>query len=196
MAGRVNMVLVVLVAASVLHRTAAKTYVVGNELYWRVPPNTTAYSTWASAYTFRVGDTLVFNFTTGLHDVAKVTQKAFDACNSSSPLTLLNNGPANYTLNSTGENYFFCTVDSHCSQGQKLSISVSASSNESPASPPPPGTTSTPSPPPPGTTSTPSPPPPGTTSTHSPPPPPSSAPSLAAATISVIFMSIATGFLW
>ncbi|KAL6331203.1 hypothetical protein AAG906_009631 [Vitis piasezkii] len=172
MAGRVNMVLVVLVAASVLHRTAAETYVVGSELSWRVPPNTTAYSTWASAYTFRVGDTLVFNFTTGSHDVAKVTKEAFNACNSSSPLTMLNTGPANYTLNSTGENYFFCAVGSHCSQGQKLSISVSASSSESPASPP------------------------GTTSTPSPPPPPSCAPSLAAATFSVIFMSIATGFLW
>ena len=54
-----NLVLVVLVVvASVLYRTAAETYTVGGQLNWRVPPNTTAYSTWAAAITFRVGDTL------------------------------------------------------------------------------------------------------------------------------------------
>ena len=71
-----------------------------------------------------------FEFTTGAHDVAKVTKAAFDACNSTNPISHKTTGPANFTLDTSGEHYFICTVGTHCSLGQKLAVNVSAARAE------------------------------------------------------------------
>lgn len=78
----------------------------------------------------------MFNFTTGEQDVARVTKEAFDACNSANPLSLQTTGPANYTLNSTGEYYFISTLDRHCFLGQKLAINVTGGSSGPPSASP------------------------------------------------------------
>ncbi|CAI9100815.1 OLC1v1037993C1 [Oldenlandia corymbosa var. corymbosa] len=114
------------------------TYVVGDDLGWIVPPGgPIAYRTWAYDKTFFTGDILLFNFTTGQQDVARVTKEAFDACNSANPISLQTNGPASYTLSSPGEYYFISTLERHCFLGQKLVINVTQSSpsSSSPASP-------------------------------------------------------------
>ncbi|KAF5482193.1 hypothetical protein F2P56_002782 [Juglans regia] len=184
MATRKNVALVFLVltaAVAVLHEAEAASHVVGNSTGWTVPPSNGAsfYSSWASGLNFSVGDTLVFNFQTGVHDVATVSKAAFDSCDTGTTLSLLTTGPATIELNATGDNYFICTVGQHCSAGQKLSINVKAASGSpSPSSSPPPPSTTT-SPPPPA-------------STTSPPPPPSgSSASSLAATFSVVLMTIA-----
>uniref|UniRef100_A0A5B6YU11 Putative blue copper protein n=1 Tax=Davidia involucrata TaxID=16924 RepID=A0A5B6YU11_DAVIN len=136
-ARRLNMVVfMAMVVAAVLQSSAAQTtHVVGDGLGWNVPPGgPIAYSTWASRQTFTVGDVLVFNFSTGVHDVAEVTKAAFDACNSTSPISIATDGPKNITLNSAGEHYYICTFARHCDLGQKLAINVSATS--APSSPP------------------------------------------------------------
>ena len=79
----------------------------------------------------------VFNFTTGQQDVARVTKEAFDACNSTNPISIQTTGPANYTLSSAGEYYFISTQDEHCFFGQKLAISVNQASSGPSASPAP-----------------------------------------------------------
>ncbi|KAG2718782.1 hypothetical protein I3843_03G228800 [Carya illinoinensis] len=182
MATRRNAALVFLVltaAVAVLHVAEGASYVVGDSTGWNVPSATTFYSSWASNLNFSVGDTLVFNFATGAHDVATVNKDAFDNCAKSNPLSLQTAGPANLTLSSTGDHYFICTIASHCSSGQKLTVNVKAASGSpSPTSSPPPPPSSTMSPPPPSSTTSP------------PPPPPSSASSLAA-TFSVVLMTIA-----
>ncbi|XP_027173927.1 uncharacterized protein LOC113773480 [Coffea eugenioides] len=113
------------------------TYIVGDDLGWIVPPGgKIAYETWAYDKIFTVGDTLVFNFTTGEQDIARVTKEAFDTCNSTNSLSLQTTGPASYTLNSTGEYYFISTLDSHCFLGQKLAIIVTSGSPGPPSSSP------------------------------------------------------------
>lgn len=74
----------------------------------------------------------VFNFANGQHDVAKVTKSAYDSCNGANTLTMLTNSPATVTLNETGEQHFICTIGTHCSLGQKLSINVVRASSPSP----------------------------------------------------------------
>lgn len=74
----------------------------------------------------------VFNFTTGAHDVAQVTLASFDGCNTTSPISLTRNGPANVTLTTAGEHYYICTFARHCNLGQKLAINVSAAPSTSP----------------------------------------------------------------
>ncbi|XP_047307753.1 cucumber peeling cupredoxin-like [Impatiens glandulifera] len=177
MAGKFLIVALAVVALVVQSATGA-TYTVRDNLGWGVPGGgATDYATWASTITFRVGDILVFNFGTGSHDVASVTKVNFDLCNTNGPITLQTVGPANVTLNATGEFNFICTFGRHCLNGQKLSINVTTASTTPPATPSPPPAPSTPSPTP--APATPSPPPAPATpspspapSTPSPPPAP------------------------
>ncbi|KAK4369926.1 hypothetical protein RND71_009401 [Anisodus tanguticus] len=115
---------------------AQQTHVVGDALAWTVPSGgAAAYSAWDARKTFTVGDTLVFNFTTGLHSVAEVSKAAFDSCNTSSPISISTNGPTNITLRSAGSHYYLCTIPNHCTLGQKLAINVSRSAPR-PVTPP------------------------------------------------------------
>ncbi|KAL7134678.1 hypothetical protein ABFS83_11G042700 [Erythranthe nasuta] len=126
-------VVMVVAAAQLVGDAAAATYVVGDASGWMVPTGGPAtYTTWASQYVFRVGDVLVFNFGTGIHDVARVTKDAFDTCTSTNPIAFTTVGPASFTLNSTGPDYYTCTFGQHCSLGQKLSINVLPASSTTP----------------------------------------------------------------
>ncbi|KAH6803243.1 hypothetical protein C2S51_034689 [Perilla frutescens var. frutescens] len=125
--------LLAVAAAELVGNAAAATYVVGDTLGWRVPNNPSDYSNWASRHIFRVGDVLVFNFMTNLHDVAQVTKAAYDGCSSATPILLVMTGPWNVTLNSTGDHYYICTFNSHCGLGQKLAINVTTASSPSPS---------------------------------------------------------------
>ncbi|KAG8494753.1 hypothetical protein CXB51_012565 [Gossypium anomalum] len=139
---------VIINALALMQFTAAQTvHVVGDDLGWIVPQNgATAYSNWAASKRFSVGDILVFNFTTNEHDVLQVPKASFDECSDDNPIrNMLINGPANVTLNSTGEQYYICTIGRHCELGQRLAITVSATSS-SPLPAPSPTTPTTPSP--------------------------------------------------
>ncbi|XP_043700244.1 uclacyanin 1-like [Telopea speciosissima] len=124
----------VVVAITAFHlqcAVAKTTYVVGDSLGWTVPPGGAAvYSSWASNHSFIVGDVLLFNFTTGEHDVAQVTKAGYDACDENGRTigSIQNTGPASITLSSAGQNYFICTYNSHCSLGQMLAINVTTTS--------------------------------------------------------------------
>ncbi|CAH1452549.1 unnamed protein product [Lactuca virosa] len=133
-----------MLASVLFHGTAAQTtHVVGNALGWNIPPNgPSAYTTWASTQTFRVGDVLLFNFITGFHNVAEVPKAAYGPCTTSNTISIATTGPARVTLNAPGTHYYICTVGTHCQNGQKLTINVSAisttpSPTATPASPAP-----------------------------------------------------------
>ncbi|KAK2632629.1 hypothetical protein EUGRSUZ_L01304 [Eucalyptus grandis] len=142
MVSKMNMlVLMVFLGAAIRGCSAQTSHVVGDSLGWVVPPGgPIAYSTWAGNQTFVVGDTLVFTFTTGAHDVAEVTKAAYDGCSSTSPISLQTTGPASIRLNQSGEHFYICTIGSHCSLGQKLAINVAATT------PSPTGSTTPPTP--------------------------------------------------
>ncbi|XP_059431620.1 umecyanin-like [Corylus avellana] len=113
----------IVVAAIILLRgaTAATVYEVGDSVGWTVPPNTSFYSTWASTKTFFLGDKLSFNWTTGTHTVAEVSKDEYDSCTKVSSYI---GSPVIFTPPSTGSYYFICTVDDHCTRGQKLAFTV------------------------------------------------------------------------
>ncbi|KAJ0710133.1 putative Phytocyanin domain, cupredoxin [Helianthus annuus] len=128
---------VMMIASFQLQPTMAKTrHIVGDALGWTIPPNgATTYATWASRQSFTVGDTLFFNFTTGFHTVAEVSQSATaDPCTSTNTLSLNPTGPATITLTRPGTHYYICTIIGHCQIGQKLTIKVSPSTATAPES--------------------------------------------------------------
>ncbi|KAB5514676.1 hypothetical protein DKX38_028582 [Salix brachista] len=172
------------VASLLLHSSKATDYEVGDSTGWKVPSDSSFYSTWASGKNFTVGDTLKFTFTTGVHDVATVSKSDYDSCNITGQSNVSKNGPTTITLSAPGTLYYICTFSDHCSRGQILSITVDTSSTPStPSAPSPPGT--------PPTTPSSSPPPPPS----SPPPPSPSASSSLVATLALVFMSIAISFM-
>ncbi|XP_065850354.1 blue copper protein-like [Euphorbia lathyris] len=119
------LILAIAVAASLVHSTAAKTFVVGDDLGWLVPPGGDLfYATWAAVHIFTVGDVLLFNFTSGVQDVARVSKEAFLKCNSTDFISVTTSGPVNITLNTSGEYFFISTMDKHCFLGQRLAIYV------------------------------------------------------------------------
>ncbi|MBA0865145.1 hypothetical protein Goshw_009523 [Gossypium schwendimanii] len=132
---------VVVLASSVLQSTYAANYTVGDATGWTVPNNTEFYDDWTENKNFVVGDVLEFNFTTRIHDVAEVTETAYDNCTTTNPIVLHTTGPASITLNRTGEYHFICTFRGHCGFGQKLSIDV----RTGPSTAPTPGSTPNPS---------------------------------------------------
>lgn len=158
----------VLSAATLLHVTYAVNYTVGDTTGWTRPSDSTFYTTWAANKTFRIGDFLgeyliyfccsfdggstltqlflaVFNFATGSHAVAIVTLDAYNSCNVSNTIQVLQTGPVTLSLNTTGEHYYMCTFPGHCNGGQKLAINVVAATNNTAPAPSgtsvPPGTT-------------------------------------------------------
>ncbi|KAG9137846.1 hypothetical protein Leryth_024325 [Lithospermum erythrorhizon] len=194
MANSLNLAtLVTLAIASLLGHTTAETYIVGGAGGWTFTQNATLYPSFAAQYNFTVGDVLVFNFPTSLHTVATVTRESYDACNFTNPITLIDVGPANVTLNATGEIYFVCTIGQHCAAGlQKLAINVSASSTISPSSPPPASGEGDAPPPPPASGSADAPPPAPLSGGNPPSPPPTSASSRTGiVSIFTIFISLA-----
>ncbi|XP_059433125.1 blue copper protein-like [Corylus avellana] len=127
-------ILVVALFAGLQSTVAVTTHVVGDTRGWVVPAEGPIfYVAWSARQTFILGDILYFNFTTGAEDVARVTAEAFLTCNSTNPISLVKTGPANFSLNSTGEYYFIGTLDRHCLQGQKLAINVTTSPGPTPS---------------------------------------------------------------
>ncbi|XP_068343182.1 mavicyanin-like [Pyrus communis] len=184
MLGFVTAFVVITASALITQRAEAETHTAGDATGWTNIVDSDTYSSWAAKHTFKVGDTLVFQFTTGRHDVTTLTKKAYDECNNTDILGVLNQGPASYSLNETGDYYFICSFPGHCSEGQKLSIKVTASPAAPPSDSKAPASQPTTTAPPPSDTKTPLSPP--TTTAH----PPSAASSLAS-TFSTVFMSIA-----
>ncbi|GMI84265.1 hypothetical protein like AT1G45063 [Hibiscus trionum] len=138
---------VFLVANLLLQSAYGTTYTVGDSTGWGIPTgNDDFYDDWADNKIFAVGDVLVFNFTTGQHNVAEVTEAAYDACNAANTLFTVNNGPARITLNRTGEHHFICAFPGHCSAGQKLNIEVRSGGGTGPAPTPRPSPSPSPSP--------------------------------------------------
>ncbi|KAL9398520.1 hypothetical protein Peur_007481 [Populus x canadensis] len=137
MASGLNMAFLAAIAIAALIQTsvAQTTHTVGDTTGWAIPTGDPAfYSSWAANQTFNVGEILVFNFMANAHDVAKVTKADYDACTTSSPISLVETSPARINLDASGEHYFICNFTGHCSAGQKMMINVSAaSSSPSPA---------------------------------------------------------------
>ncbi|XVE59859.1 hypothetical protein DITRI_Ditri05aG0081000 [Diplodiscus trichospermus] len=94
--------------AALARLTFAVTDTVGDASGWRIPANNDdLYDDWDDDKDLVVGDILVFNFTTGGHDVAEVTEAAYNAGTTTNTIFTESNGPARITL--TGHHYFICT---------------------------------------------------------------------------------------
>ncbi|CAN1120591.1 Blue copper protein [Linum perenne] len=127
------------------------TYTVGDSFGWNIPTNRSLFRDWASGKDFMVGDSLVFNYAAGAHNVAEVTSDGYTACRTANPISLDSNPPSRITLTTPGEHFYICAIAGHCSAGQQLSINVTGATGTTSGSPsgsatPPPSGSATPPP--------------------------------------------------
>ncbi|WVZ62033.1 hypothetical protein U9M48_011823 [Paspalum notatum var. saurae] len=132
---------------------------------------------WAEDQTFRVNDTLVFNYPAGNYTVTEVDSQTFRDCyRQGNTIAEWTTGHDVVPLDKTGRRWFFSSLDNHCDLGLKLVVNVvPADGTPAPAAPPAPGA---PTPDPVPTTPPPTAPPPVHTpvspapAPNAPPPPP------------------------
>ncbi|XP_076932768.1 stellacyanin-like [Bidens hawaiensis] len=108
---------------------SAKVYKVGGSAGWALSVD---YDTWASDKTFKVGDSLVFNYDSS-HTVDLVSKSDYTTCTIGNSISSYNSGPTTISLNTTGSHYFICGIMGHCGGGMKLKIDVTSDGSPSAA---------------------------------------------------------------
>ncbi|XP_050378246.1 blue copper protein 1b-like [Argentina anserina] len=105
----------------------AKEYVVGDTDGWTIGID---YDSWAKGKQFAVGDTLVFKYKEGAHNVIEVKEDEYQQCNPSPTAKALTTGNDVVKLDAPGKRYFICGIGKHCAMGkQKIAIDVGSSSS-------------------------------------------------------------------
>ncbi|KAK3017586.1 hypothetical protein RJ639_003800 [Escallonia herrerae] len=121
-----NLFVLLAVVLVVLPTVAMATdYLVGDSSGWTVGFD---YQNWAKDKVFHVGDSLVFNYTVGIHNVIKVDGAGFANCTiPSDNSNVLESGHDVITLAAPGKKWYICGKKKHCADGgQKLVINVEA----------------------------------------------------------------------
>ncbi|KAE8656265.1 Blue copper protein [Hibiscus syriacus] len=124
----VGMACLLLVSCMVVP-SLAKVYTVGDASGWTTGVD---YSTWTSGKTFKVGDSLVFNYPTS-HTVDEVSSSDYSTCTVGNAITTDNSGATTVALKKAGTHYFICGVVGHCGNGMKLAVKVESGSAPAPA---------------------------------------------------------------
>ncbi|XP_047052899.1 early nodulin-like protein 1 [Lolium rigidum] len=98
---------------------------------WRVPGqanasggNIASYNTWAEHTRFRVGDAIAFTYEPGKDSVLIVDEKAYDACDTASPVDTFSDGNTVFTFTKSGPFYFISGNKDNCNRNEKLVVVV------------------------------------------------------------------------
>ncbi|KAJ7975348.1 Blue copper protein [Quillaja saponaria] len=108
-------------AAYINMLNARETHIVGDGGGWSL---FTDSNNWAEGKEFHVGDFLVFNYESGLHNVLQVNSTAYEGCIKDPYIQIFNSGNDSLLLSEVDRIWFICGVTDHCENGQKLSIIV------------------------------------------------------------------------
>ncbi|XWS25319.1 hypothetical protein CRYUN_Cryun27aG0059000 [Craigia yunnanensis] len=107
----------------------ATVYTVGDTSGWTTGVD---YSTWTKGNTFKVGDSLVFNYPTS-HTVDEVSSSDYSTCTVGNAIKTDNSGATTVALKTAGTHYFICGVIGHCGNGMKLAVKVESGSSTAPS---------------------------------------------------------------
>ncbi|XP_031247917.1 stellacyanin-like [Pistacia vera] len=101
---------------------SAKEFIVGDDSGWTINFD---YKAWAEGKDFQVGDTLVFNYPVGVHNVFRVNGTDFQNCSKPPLSEALRSGNDKIVLATPGRKWYICGVAKHCENAnQKLFINV------------------------------------------------------------------------
>ncbi|KAL6136091.1 hypothetical protein ACLB2K_061392 [Fragaria x ananassa] len=118
--------------ALVAKKGLAAQHVVGGSQGWE---QSTDLNSWASSQKFKVGDQLVFKYTS-MHSVVELpNESAFKNCDLGSALDTKKGGNDVVKLNKAGTRYFACGTLGHCDGGMKVKITTVAVGSNTASSP-------------------------------------------------------------
>ncbi|XP_043715236.1 blue copper protein 1a-like [Telopea speciosissima] len=119
----ISYLFLVLFASSLssLFHVRGEIHVVGDSNGWT---NTCKYTEWTQEKLFHIGDTLVFNYEEGTHNVMQVNKTGYENCIREPIFGMLVTGNDSIHLTALGTFWYICGVGKHCEYGQKLSITV------------------------------------------------------------------------
>ncbi|OVA02351.1 Plastocyanin-like [Macleaya cordata] len=102
--------------------TASTTHLVGGSQGWDI---SVSYTAWADKRSFAAGDTLVFNYQAGAHNVVPVNVAGYRSCKASAAnlAKAMSTGNDKFTVKK-GANYFICSYAGHCSAGMKIKVNA------------------------------------------------------------------------
>ncbi|KAJ8561158.1 hypothetical protein K7X08_027348 [Anisodus acutangulus] len=102
----------------------ARDYLVGAKTdSWKVPSSESdSLNRWAEKSRFLIGDSLVWKYDGKTDSVLEVSKRDYATCNTSSPITVHNDGNTKIVLDHSGAYYFISGAKGHCEQGQKLIV--------------------------------------------------------------------------
>ncbi|XP_004489604.1 mavicyanin [Cicer arietinum] len=116
-----NTIFLILVATLITKEALATQHVVGGSQGW---DQSTDFDSWTSGQTFKVGDQLVFKYSS-LHSVVELSNEStYKKCDISTPINTLSTGKDVVKLDKPGTRYFTCGTLGHCGQGMKVKITV------------------------------------------------------------------------
>ncbi|KAH9609088.1 hypothetical protein KSS87_021848 [Heliosperma pusillum] len=134
---------IIVLVVLIIQLASAKQHEVGGSPGW---DESTDYDTWAKSQTFKVGDTLVFKYATGIHDVVELgSESEYKKCDINNAANSFNGGSNVVKLDKVGTRYFTCGTSGHCIAGMKLMVNVVAADSSPPSSSPPSPSPSSPS---------------------------------------------------
>ncbi|KAI4296268.1 hypothetical protein L6164_036241 [Bauhinia variegata] len=96
----------------------AATYTVGGAGGWTF--NTVA---WPNGKRFKAGDTLVFNYAPGAHNVVAVNKAGYNSCKTPRGAKVFKSGKDQIKL-ARGQNYFICNFPGHCESAMKIAVNA------------------------------------------------------------------------
>ncbi|KAI3445660.1 hypothetical protein Pfo_002325 [Paulownia fortunei] len=96
----------------------AATYTVGGSGGW-----TFNVATWPKGKRFRAGDTLVFNYNSGIHNVVAVNKGGYNGCTTPGGAKVYQTGKDQIKL-VKGQNFFICNFPGHCESGMKIAVAA------------------------------------------------------------------------
>ncbi|XP_072973849.1 basic blue protein-like [Typha angustifolia] len=124
----ISYLLISILALFSSYHVIAIDYIVGDEDGWATGVN---YLLWSEKYNFTVGDSLVFNYVKGQHDVRRVTEDTYRSCDARSGVfDVYSSGRDRVNLTAEMSYWFICDVKGHCLGGMKFGISVGAARAE------------------------------------------------------------------
>ncbi|XP_065879120.1 mavicyanin [Euphorbia lathyris] len=117
-----KILLVLMCVALMGKETMATQHLVGGSQGW---DESTDFDSWTSATKFKVGDQLVFKYSSGLHSVVELSDEdAYKKCDIGTALNSMRTGNDVVKLNKPGTRYFGCGTLGHCQQGMKVKVTT------------------------------------------------------------------------
>ncbi|KAK6256290.1 Phytocyanin domain - like 10 [Theobroma cacao] len=133
MKGNSRIFFLLFLLALIAKQASAAQHVVGGSQGW---DESVDLNSWAAGQTFKVGDQLVFKYSSGLHSVVELgSETAYKNCDLGTALDSKNTGDDVVKLSKVGTRYFACGTLGHCDQGMKMKITtVAGNAPSTPAS--------------------------------------------------------------